>query len=57
MKEAGASEGESDGEDTPITKRKLRHFLQNRKEVSDFMWDMDLPFNVEIMAKPYPSGY
>ena len=49
--------GKSDGEDTPITKKELRRFLQNRREVSDFMWDVDPPFSMTIAAKPYPPGY
>ena len=32
-----ASKGENNGEDTLITKKELRCFLQNRREVSDFM--------------------
>ena len=47
----------SEGEDIPITKKELRHFLHNRREVNDFMWDVDAPFNVDIMAKPYPTRY
>ena len=31
------NEGESDGEDTPITKKELRCLLQNRREFSDFI--------------------
>ena len=36
----GNREG-SDGEDTFITKKELRSFLQNRREVNNFMWDVD----------------
>lgn len=49
--------GKSDVEDTPITKKVLRRFLQNRREVSEFLWDVDPPFSMTIATKPYPPGY
>ena len=53
----GRKGARSDNEDAPITKRELKHFLHNKKEVSDFMWDIDPLVNVEIMAKPYLTRY
>ena len=41
----------------PSPKKELRRFLQNRREVNDFMWDVDPPFSTTITAKPYPPGY
>lgn len=46
----------SDNEYALITKEELKHFLQNRREVSDIMWDVDPPINVEIMVKPTQLG-
>ena len=53
----GGKGARSDNEEAPITKRELKHFLQNGREVSNFMWDVDPPVNGEIIAKLYPTRY
>ena len=47
-----AEKERSDNEYAPITKRELKHILQNKREVNDLMWDLDPTFDTRIIAKP-----
>ena len=53
----GIEKEKRDDKDTPITKKELKHILQNKKVVSDFLWDLDLPFDAGIIARLYLPGY
>ena len=56
-KKDAAGDLNEEGEDAVVTKKELKRLLQNRKEMSDFVWELDPPFDENVAAKPYPVGY